>query len=204
MLMPRRTESSGRFFLIWLLLGAQSFGGGTASLALIRRSAVETHHYLTEAEFVRDWALVQIAPGVNLLALVILIGRRWGGARGVALALGGLLLPSAAATVLMTALYAQFATLPVVRAALRGILPATVGLGLVTAIQMLRPLLRTGRGEGRLSFTASVVLIAGCAAIAALWSRVPVAIVLLGAGAVFAAIRAAAPTEPASPTELAA
>ena len=187
--MPIDSLSPRRFFAIWLLLGAQSFGGGSASLALIRRAAVDAHGWLTEAEFARDWALVQLAPGINLLALIILIGRRWGGARGIALALGGLLVPSAIATVLMTVVYARFATLPLVQAALRGILPATVGLGLLTAFQIARPLLRQSRVESKLSLGVAVALICACAALAAVWARLPVLFILCGAGAVFALFR---------------
>ena len=186
---PPPTVSPLRFFVIWLLLGAQSFGGGAVSLALIRRASVETYGWLTEAEFVRDWALVQLAPGINLLGLIVLIGRRWGGMQGIALALAGLLLPSAAVTVLMTALYAQAASQPLVQAALHGILPATVGLGLATAYQIARPLVRQSAREGRASLALSVALVATCALVAACWSRLPVFVILCGSGAIFALFR---------------
>ena len=68
----------------------------------------------------------QIAPGINILGLVILIGWRVAGAPGVAMALGGLLLPSAAITVALTAVYANIKQAPTVRAALSGVVPATV------------------------------------------------------------------------------
>src|SRR5438105_7826591 len=97
-----RSPSPRLFLRVWLGLGLQSFGGGAATLTLIRRAAVEQYGWLSEAEFTRAWALVQIAPGINLLALTILIGRRTLGAKGIALALLGLLLPSVTVTVLLT------------------------------------------------------------------------------------------------------
>src|SRR5262245_46439477 len=116
--------------LIWLNIGIQSFGGGAATLYLIRRAAVEQHGWLTDEEFTRYWGICQISPGINLVGLSILIGWRVARWLGVALALAGLLVPSAAITVALTAGYASVEQVPVVRAALRGMAPATVGLGL--------------------------------------------------------------------------
>src|SRR5437588_10925558 len=96
----------------WFTFGLHSFGGGATTLTLIRRAVVDRYGWLSEAEFTREWTLCQLAPGINLLALAILIGRRLDGARGIALALVGLLLPSAALTVLITAGYASVQRYP--------------------------------------------------------------------------------------------
>ena len=149
------------FLRVWLLIGLQSFGGGTTTLALIRRAVVERHGWLAEAEFTRYWALCQLAPGINLLALAVLIGRRLAGTAGIFLALLGLLLPSAAITLLLTVFFERVQGEAGVQAALRGVIPATVGLGLLTAVQMARPLLLESRREGRERFVLSVLLLAG-------------------------------------------
>jgi chromate transporter len=179
--------SPGRLLIVWLALGAQSFGGGTATLALIRREVVERRAWLTDEEFVRDWALCQIAPGINLLALTILIGRRLAGIQGIAAALLGLLLPSVLITVLMTAFYARVREAPWMQAALRGVLPATVGLGLATAIHMARPLLSASRREGGGNLVWSLLLLAGSGLLVTL-GRLPVVAVLCIAGAVSAVL----------------
>ena len=89
------------------MIGAQSFGGGSATLFLIRRTAIERYAWITDDDFTRYWGICQIAPGINILGLVILIGWRVAGAAGALLSLTGLLLPSAALTVGVNA-----ATLP--------------------------------------------------------------------------------------------
>ena len=169
------------FFRVWLSLGLQSFGGGAATLALIRRAAVDTHGWVSEREFARFWSLVQLAPGINLVALTVLIGRRAAGTRGIALALAGLLLPSATVTILLTACYWRVQDAPLVRDALHGIIPATVGLGLVAAWQIARPALLQSRREGRASLAASLSLLLAAGA-AEWWGRAPVLVILLGAG----------------------
>ena len=166
---------------VWLGLGLQSFGGGAATLALIRRAVVERHGWLTDAQFVRDWALCQVTPGVNLLGLTVLIGRRLAGGWGIFLCLLGLLLPSVAITILLTACYGHFRDLPAVQAALRGVIPATVGLGLLTAFQMARPLLAASRREGKGAFSFGLALLVG-GGLAAL-RHPPVIMILCAAGA---------------------
>src|SRR5215831_18533026 len=133
---------------IWTMIGMQSFGGGSATLYLIRRVAVERHGWISDDDFTRYWGICQIAPGINILGLVILIGFRVAGTLGAALSLCGLLLPSAAITVALTSVYASIREAPVVRAAIAGVVPATVGLGLLLGYTMVRPLLNRARSEG--------------------------------------------------------
>jgi chromate transporter len=180
-LLDEEPPSRGEQFRVWLTLGMQSFGGGLATLALIRRTIVEGRRWVSEDEFTRDWTLVQLAPGINLLALTILIGRRTGGARGIALALLGLLLPSVSVAIGLTALYGSVQHFLWVQAALRGIVPATVGIGLLTAFQIARPLVAASRREGRAALILSLMLLA-VSALLALRGRLPVAVILLAAG----------------------
>ncbi|MBV9850252.1 MAG: chromate transporter [Armatimonadetes bacterium] len=166
---------------VWLGIGWQSFGGGASTFALIERAVVRERGWLTEAEYVHDVALAQLSPGINLLGLTILIGRRLGGVGGIFVSLLGLLLPSVTITVLMTAAYARLQHLPAVQSALRGVIPATVGLGLLTAANLARALLAAARREGRMSLCFSLILLAGSGLVLALWHP-PVILVLCGAG----------------------
>lgn len=200
---PTRPLSPRRFFLVWLTLGAQSFGGGATTMVLIHRAAVEQYGWATEAEFVRDWALVQMAPGINLLGLTTLLGRRALGAPGIALALTGLLLPSGLLTIVLSALYAHIAGLQAVQAALRGIVPATVGLSLITAWQMARPLLKDSRREGAASLLLAVAILAGSGAAYALWAGIPIVAVFCTGGGAFALYRWASHTRTAPLAEAA-
>ena len=166
---------------IWLKLSVQSFGGGVATLALIRRVTVEEHHWLSEEVFTRDWALVQIVPGINLIALTILIGKRVAGWPGIGVCLLGLLLPSVTITILLTACYTFIQGQPLMRAALHGIVPATVGLGMVTAAQMARPTLIASRQAGPFSlFIALFTLIVS--GMAVWWLSAAVVPILILAG----------------------
>lgn len=167
---------------VWFLLGLQSFGGGMATLYLIQRTTVERYRWLTAAEFSRDWALCQAAPGINLLCMTILIGRKVAGLLGALVAMVGLLLPSVTITIVMIALYADLRNLPVIQAALHGIVPATVGLGLLLTTNMARPLLKASQQESSVSLLVSSFILVGSAGAVVLWD-LPVIVVLLSAGA---------------------
>jgi chromate transporter len=171
-----------RLLWIWLGIGAQSFGGGSATLFLIRRVTVERHGWLTDEEFTRFWAFCQIAPGINLLCLTVLIGWRVAGAAGVVICLFGLLLPSVTITVLLAAFYAALRVLPAVQAALRGVIPATIGLGLLMSLRMAWTPLAASRREGRISLLASCAVLVASAALYVLL-RPPVVAMLWAGGA---------------------
>lgn len=197
--MTSTRPSLWQFFRVWLTLGCQSFGGGMATLALIRRAVVEQHGWVSEADFTRDWALVQVAPGINLLGLIILIGRNVAGARGVFLALFGLLFPSVTIAILLTLFYTHVQSAPVVQAALRGVLPAVLGIGLLTSGQMARPPLQESRLESPSSLGLSLFLLIGSGLALALW-RWPVLLILnvVGLISAFAAWRRSSPPGPRS------
>ena len=179
----RPLPSTWLILRVWFGLGLQSFGGGTATLYLIRRAVVEHYGWLSDDEFTRSWAVCQIAPGINLIGLTILIGWRLARVRGLLLALLGLLGPSVSITVLMTALYTRVQGLGLVQAGVRGIIPAAAGLGLLLAQQMARPLLRDSRQEGYASLAVSIVLLLSSMVVASL-TAVSIIWVIWGAGVV--------------------
>jgi chromate transporter len=168
-------------WIAWLAIGTQSFGGGSSTLFLIHQLCIH-RGWLEEEEFVGIWALVQIAPGINLLKLTILIGHRLRGWPGLIISCAGLLLPSATVTVLMTAGFSAIRNQPVVQAAMRGILPATIGLGLAMSFQMLRPLLAQGRREGPARLGAHILILISAALLMALNSVSPAVVLLLAGG----------------------
>jgi len=177
-----------RIFSVWFRLGIQSFGGGVATLALIRRAAVDNERWVTDLEFTNYWAICQIAPGINLFALTILLGRKTGGALGIFAALAGLLFPSITITILMTAAYAKIRHAPATQAALHGVLPATIGLGLVATIQIVRPLAVVAHKEGFDTLLISALALVGSGAAIAIW-HLPVIVALIGS-AVLCALHA--------------
>ena len=130
----------------------------------------------------RTWALAQISPGINLLKLTVLIGHRLCGWPGILAGFVGMLLPSVIATVLMTAGFSAIRDQPLIKAAMRGILPATIGLSLAMGYQMGQPLLARAHRQGPPRLAGSIAILAAAALLMA-YGMSPVLVMLLGGGA---------------------
>lgn len=177
---PEPPPGPWRLFRLWAGIGFQSFGGGASTQFLIQRTFTERYPWLTPEELLHYLSLCTLTPGINLIALTILIGRKLGGPVGVVASLAGLLGPSAAITCLLAALVVRFESNPAVPATLRGVVPATAGAMLLVGVNYARPLARTAARDGLGALVASVATVAA-AALAIVVLRLPVALVVLAA-----------------------
>ncbi|VXB91043.1 chromate transporter [Massilia sp. 9I] len=123
-----RPASLADLFVSFTVLALQGFGG---VLAVVQREIVERKRWLTQEEFIEDWAVAQIMPGPNVVNLSIMIGARWFGPAGALAAVAGLLVLPLALVLLLAALHARYAAHPAVAGALRGM--AAVSAGLIAA-----------------------------------------------------------------------
>ena len=83
-----RPASVSDLFWSFTRLAMQGFGG---VLAVVQRELVEKKKWLTQAEFIEDWAVAQILPGPNVVNLSLMLGDRFFGVRGALMALAGML-----------------------------------------------------------------------------------------------------------------
>ena len=150
----------------WFDIGTQSVGGGSSTLFLIRRILVERLGWITMREFTEAWALSQLSPGIHLVALAGLLGRRIAGSRGIIVSVAGMMVPAAIITAIATALLSEVAQHPLTIAALAGIGPVAGGMTIGLALTTARPVLQRG-GRAIVDIAviavAFVVLLAGAA-----------------------------------------
>jgi chromate transporter len=163
-------------------VGTQSVGGGTSTLLLIRRLAVDRERWMSAREFGEAWALSQLSPGIHLVALAGLIGRRVAGWRGVIAAVAGMMIPAAAITVALTAAYGVIAASPIARAALAGVAPVTGGMTIALAALLVRASARHGRRHFAIDVAVAIGFAAG-----AVFLGVPT-LAAIGAGAALGAL----------------
>lgn len=170
---------TGKLLLVWAGIGLQSFGGGASTTFLIQRTFTEKYRWLSIEEFTHFWSLATLTPGINLVALTILIGRRLGGVAGIVASLAGLLLPSAGVTCLLTALFTQVESLPAVQAIIKGVVPATGAIMLLVGLNFAWPLLQKASKEGRISLLLNCLLIL-LSALAVILLKLPAIVVVIG------------------------
>ncbi|VVE88637.1 chromate transporter [Pandoraea bronchicola] len=109
---------------LWSLLAV---GGTNVTLADIYRYAVETRHWITDAQFVTFFSLAQAAPGPNGMA-VTLIGLQAAGLPGALTATLAKCAPSSLLAYLVGGWVDRHERSPWVRAVRAGLAPITVGL----------------------------------------------------------------------------
>lgn len=170
---------------LWSGIGLKSFGGGASTQLLIRRTFVDERNWIGDAELAHLWNLCQFTPGINLISLTILIGRKLGGTRGIVASVLGMLLPSAIVTCCLTAGFEALRHSSALHAVLRGVVPATAGIMAVVAVGFARPVLVPVWKEGPASLLVSLLLVLGTAAAIVVFKVsvivVVVAVALLGA-----------------------
>lgn len=124
-----RPRDASDLFWSFTWLALQGFGG---VLAVVQRELVEKKRWMTNEEFVEDWAVAQILPGPNVVNLSIMIGDRYFGLRGALAALGGMLTVPLLLVLVLAVIYANFSSQPEVAGALRGM--GAVAAGLIAGV----------------------------------------------------------------------
>ena len=170
---PPRPQSLTDLFVSFTLLALQGFGG---VLAVVQREMVEKKRWMTQDEFIEDWAVAQIMPGPNVVNLSLMIGGRYFGLKGAMAALAGMLTAPLIIVLLLAVVYAQFANHPGVAGALRGMGAVAAGLIAATGIKLSSALVKNVLGL-RLCISLGVMCFMAIALL-----RWPLVYVLLGLG----------------------
>jgi len=169
---------------VFLRLGATSFGGPLAHIALMRAEFVERRAWLSEREFVDSNGAVALVPGPSSTQLAMYIGFRRAGFVGLIVAGVCFILPAMALVLMLAALYARYGTLPAARAILWGVQPVVVAL-VAQALWKFAPIALPHKMSYAVALACGAGLFCGARA----------EVVLLGAGALglFAAMRVQVP-----------
>jgi chromate transporter len=154
-------------------LALQGFGG---VLAVVQRELVEKKRWLTNEEFIEDWAVAQIMPGPNVVNLSIMLGERYFGWRGAVVGVCGMLSFPMLLVLALAIVYSQYADHPAMAGALRGMGAVAAGLVAGMGLKLAATLSRHPLGRG----LGYALALAAFAAMALL--RLPLFWVLLTVG----------------------
>jgi chromate transporter len=114
-------------FGIFSMLSLLAVGGGTAILPEMKELTVGVHHWLTAEQFRDIYSLGQLAPGPNML-IVIVIGYHVGGGGGALLAFAGFFLPASTLALAASRIWNHFGGSQWRLAVQHGLAPVVVGL----------------------------------------------------------------------------
>lgn len=122
-------------FLVFLKIGAVSFGGGYGMISLLQDEVV-AHGWLTEEMLMNFIAVAESTPGPIAVNVATFVGSSQAGAVGALLATLGVVLPSFFIILLIAAILHNLLKFRGVQAVLGGIRPSIVGLVLGTSVTM--------------------------------------------------------------------
>lgn len=145
--------------LLFLRLGATSFGGPAAHVAMMEDEVVRRRGWLTRAEFLDLVGATLLIPGPNSTELAIHIGHRRAGWPGLLVAGLCFIVPAVVLVWLAAWGYGRYGTLPAVSGVLAGIKPVVFAV----VVQALWGFGRSALGSaltlalGALAFTAALI-----------------------------------------------
>lgn len=124
-----------KLFLLMTAVGTVTFGGGYAIIPVLQYNIVEKMRWLSTSEFATGIMVGQISPG-PLSMMVSYLGYKIAGVPGAVAGTVGLLLPAFLAVVFLANIYQRYKDRPAVKAGLRGISLAVIGLLFATIVDL--------------------------------------------------------------------
>jgi chromate transporter len=128
-----------RLVLAFFISANFTFGGGSATVATIRRAIVEKDKWLAEDDFSHAFAIARLTPGTNLLAFCCGVGWLLRGWSGAVVALLGASIPCAIITAAVVASIDVLTRSALFTAGMRGAMATAVGVTAVTCWTIVKP-----------------------------------------------------------------
>ena len=172
--MSKTKELFGTFFKI----GAFTFGGGYAMVALLEHEFVEKKRWLTREEFLDMVAIAESTPGPVAVNSATYVGYKIEGASTLAVCL-----PSFAVIYLISLFFDRFLQLTVVANAFKGIQACVIYLILSAGVKMLKNLQCTPFNTAVVAVVLTAMV--GCSVLAVKFSSI-CCILFCGAAGVLA------------------
>lgn len=177
-------------FWTFLKIGAFTFGGGYAMVALLEREFVEDKQWLSREEFLDMVAIAESTPGPLAINMATFIGSSQGGFPGALIATLGVVLPSFFIILLIAAVLKNLMKYAGVEAFLSGVRPCVVAMILATALNMMLSTLGGIKtlADGFAPDARSILVFAVLWAVHFVWKKrtqkapSPIGMILLAAG----------------------
>lgn len=178
-----------QLFLIFLEVGAVSFGGGYGMIALVQEKML-SNGWLTEEQMLNMIAVAESTPGPIAVNLATFVGSSQGGVLGAFLATSGVVLPSFIIILIIVTLIKNLLKYKPVNAFLDGLRPVVVGLIIATGIIYILSKLFSfsSAGDSLVPDLRSIIIFAALVVIAVLWKLIrkksvsPIVMILISAG----------------------
>lgn len=165
-----RAKKARQLFLIFLKIGAFTFGGGYAMIPLIQKEIVENKNWITNDDILEIVAIAESTPGPIAINSATFVGYRVCGFWGALLATLGVVLPSFVLILAVSFILKKFQQVKAVQYAFRGIRAGVLALVLKALWSMYRQCPKN----------AAAYFVMGCAFVLTAFLNVNVLFVTIG------------------------
>lgn len=172
------------FNLIWVfaLLGILAVGGGTAVLPEMQHMTVNEFHWVTDKQFRDIYSIGQVAPGPNML-MVMLIGYKLAGFLGAFLVGLAFFIPDCILTLFANRVWVHFAASPWRKSVQRAMAPIAIGLMMAGTYAIGRLAVKSYATGVELNWIALGISVTVFAVL--LWRHVNPALIIVVGGIVY-------------------
>ena len=125
-----------QLFRTFFLIGLFSFGGGMASMELIRSRVVTQQNWLTNSEFTDIISISEMTPGPMGINIASFVGTRVAGIPGTMAATFAYVLPALVIVMILAKIYYKYRNLDTVQGVLKGLHPAVAAMVLAAAVKL--------------------------------------------------------------------
>jgi len=125
-----------QLFIQFFLIGAFSFGGGLASMELIRQRVVVQQGWLTNSEFSDIISISEMTPGPLGINIASFVGVRIAGISGTIISTCSYVLPSIFIVIIIAWMYYKYRSLKGVQGVLKGLRPAIAAMVIASAVKL--------------------------------------------------------------------
>jgi chromate transporter len=133
--------SLAQLFIIFFKAGC-GFGGGLGVLALLQEQLVTLRRILPDKELMTLWSIGRLMPSGTMTAVAVAVGHRLCGFAGTVVALIAMIIPGFVCVVVLTIAYGYLAHGAVLEYIDATLLPAALGIVVISAMRLGRPLFR--------------------------------------------------------------
>lgn len=129
------------FQLFWafLQIGAFSFGGGYAAMALIQAQVIDHYGWLSMSDFADLVTIAEMTPGPIAINAATFVGNQMAGVPGALCATLGNILPSCLFVTCLAYIYSKFRSLKLLQGILKSLRPAVVAMIFTAGLKILIP-----------------------------------------------------------------
>ncbi len=131
---------------VFLKIGTFAFGGVYSMLTFYERELVDKKKWLTPEEFAESVVMGQLTPGAPIVNTGLFIGYMLKKLRGALATVAGQVLPSFILVLVLSYLYVRYKEIALLKAMLKGVGAAVVGLIASVVYNMGKKLLKEYKG----------------------------------------------------------